>query len=76
MKFRCRQSHTEEDGMRSTATRTQRERPFNAEEFVALLNRSVFEGKITEVLDELSNKQLEEVASLLQSKQQRPKPKS
>jgi hypothetical protein len=62
--------------MRSSATRTQQEHPFNAEEFVALLNRSVFEGKITEALNKLSNKQLEEVASLLKSKQQRAKSKS
>ncbi len=59
--------------MQSSATRTQRERPFDAEEFVTLLNRSVFEGKITEALGKLSPDQLDEVATLLLLKQQQGK---
>jgi hypothetical protein len=41
------------------------ERPFNAEEFVELMNRGVFQGRLTERIEELSYEQLEQVAVVM-----------
>jgi hypothetical protein len=43
------------------------DRPFNAEEFVALMNRGVFEGRVTESIEKLSYEQLVQVASVMAS---------
>jgi hypothetical protein len=43
------------------------DRPFNAEEFVAILNRGEFDGRITEELGKLSREELELVVHLLET---------
>ncbi len=41
------------------------DRPFDAEEFVELLNRGVFEGRLMEQIQKLSDEQSERVARLM-----------
>jgi hypothetical protein len=42
-----------------------RDRPFNAEEFVELMNRGVYQGKLTEIFKSMPYEHLAKVAKLI-----------